>query len=303
LKRLGTPRVNQTREARAELRNTADMSSSKLVNVLVLLATDGKNVIVRDHVSACLHPDKYAVRNIALTELLRSPWEETTKAVIVPSPGGSGPEELALHEVNRLQRYCKNGGKILSMHPQLNNAFGFPFPSIEYVKANSIVVLHCRRHNESDSSFLECSAPLCSITSVPRRDKPLWSRSSQFITTALCTTPAEDTPIICALHEVDESTSCSSGVLSYADLFPDLKQFASDPAVLQSLKETWLMRKKLLCVLLEQLDLHCHSVDTPSHSLSYLLSSSPVSRQCMYVLTVWVDLYMDMCFCSHTMLQ
>lgn len=260
------------------------MSSSKLVNVLVLLATDGKSVIVRDQVSACLHRDRYTVSNVALTELLRSPWEETTKAVIVPSPGGGGPEELASHEVNRLQRYCEERGKILSMHPQLNTAFGFPSPSMEKAEANPVVVLHCRRQNERDKPFLECSVPLCSIPSVPRDDAPLWSKSSQFIPTILCTTPA-GTPIIRALRKAYESSSCSSVVLSYADLFPDLKQFTGDPAVLQRLKETHLTREKVLCMLLEQLDLQCHSEESPRYSLSYLLSSSPVSIESLHVLT------------------
>ena len=280
------------------------MSTSKLVNVLVLLATDGKNVMIRDHVSACLHRDRYTVYNMALAELQRSPWEETTKAVIVPSSSGSGLEELAPNDVIRLQKYCEGGGKILSLHPQLNAAFGFLSPSIVEVEANPVVVLHCRQRKESDNPFLECSAPLCSMLPVPRDDLSLWNKSSRFVTTTLCTATAADTPIICALHKVDESSSCSTVVLSYADLFPDLKNFTRDPAVLQRLKKTCLARQEMLCMLLEQLDLHCHSGDSPSHSLSYLLTSSPVSRQTMHYLcsAMCVESHIDCVFNLHVML-
>ena len=265
------------------------MSSSKLLDVLVLLATDGRSVIARDSVASFLHRDRYTVCNVALTELLRSPWEESAKAVIVPPPSGGGPEELASHEVDRLQRYCERGGKILSMHPQLNTAFGFPSPAIVAAEANPVVVIHCQQQSESasDKPFLESSAPLCSNLSVPTNesDSLLWEGGNQFTTGTLCTTPTTDhrcteEPIIRALskaHKSSSNSSCSCVVLSYVDLCPDPRQFTGDPAVLQRLKETHLTRKKVLRMLLEHLDLQCHSEENPSYSLSYLLSSSPVS--------------------------
>ena len=260
------------------------MSSSKLLDVLVLLATDGRSVIARDSVASFLHRDRYTVCNVALTELLRSPWEESAKAVIVPPPSGGGPEELASHEVDRLQRYCERGGKILSMHPQLNTAFGFPSPSIVAAEANPVVVIHCQQQSERDEPFLESSAPLCSNLSVPTNesDSLLWEGGNQFTTCTLCTTPTTDhrctdEPIIRALSKSSSSSSSSCAVLSYVDLCPDLRQFTSDPAVLQRLKETHGAREKVLRMLLEQLDLQCRSGENPGHSLSYILSSSPVS--------------------------
>lgn len=275
----GTPRIPHpvTQHPSNQCRT---MSSSKLLDVLVLLATDGKSVIVRDSVASFLHRDRYTVCNVALTELRRSPWEESAKVVIVPPPSGGGPEELASQEVNRLQGYSESGGKILSMHPQLNTAFGFPSPSIEAAEANPVVVFHCQQQSESNKPFLESSAPLCSIPSVPTDDSEslLWKGGSQFITSTLCTTPPTDAPIIRALSKADKgSSSSSSVVLSCVDLCPDLRQFTGDPAVLQRLKETHLTREKVLRMLLEQLGLQCRSGENPGHSLSYLLSSSPVS--------------------------
>ena len=252
-------------------------------NLTVLVVTDGTSDGVQI-ITAYLDRNRYTVRAVALTELLRTPWEESAKAVIVPPPSGGGPEELASHEVNRLQKYCERGGKILSMHPQLNTAFGFPSPSTVAAEANPVVVIHCQQQSESasDKPFLESSAPLCSNLSVPTNDSEslLWEGGNQFTTCTLCTTPTTDEPIIRALskaHKSSSNSSCSCVVLSYVDLCPDPRQFTGDPAVLQRLKETHLTRKKVLRMLLEHLDLQCHSEENPSYSLSYLLSSSPVS--------------------------
>ena len=256
------------------------MASLKPLNVLTLCSdlftTSGFNTCGKT-VSSLLHKDRYTVYDITLSEFTESPWRESTQALVIPPPTSGGPGKLSPRAILHVKEFFLKGGKILSMHSQINRAFGFHLDSSTISLSGSDIVSFTI---ETSRKFYENSSDGSTAITCPLvfSEAPL-SQDDPFPCNHCKREPLVSIPP--GVGVIESVQNISSGdtvaILSYVDLCPDPSKL--DFSELAKIKETSEARALLLSSLLSKLSLECEHQFLPPLSLSYLVSSESVSGQ------------------------
>ena len=256
------------------------MASLKPLNVLTLcsdLVTTSAFNTCGKTVSRLLHKDRYTVYDITLSEFTESPWRESTQALVIPSPTSGGPGKLSPKAMVHVKDFFLKGGKILSMHSQINRAFGFHLDSSTISLSGSDIVTFT---DETSREFFENSTDGNTAITCPLVfDEAPLSQDDPFPCDHCKREPLVSIPSGAGVMESvqDISSGDTVAILSYVDLCPDLSKHGFSE--LTKIKETSEARTALLSSLLSKLSLEYQHQFQHLLSLSYLVSSKSVSGQ------------------------
>ena len=257
------------------------MATLKPSNLFVILGDTKKHPGVEnrsrvtEQLMKCLQEDRYTVYDITLSEFIQSRWTESTQVLVIPSPTSGGPGKLSPRAILHVKDFLLEGGKVLSMHSQINRAFGFHLDSSTISLSGSDIVTFTI---ETSREYYENSSDGNTAITCPLVfDEVPLSQDDPFPCNHCKREPLVSIPP--GVGVIESVQNISSGdtvaVLSYVDLCPDPCQY-SDPAVFGRIVNTSDARKALFCSLLNHLNLRLSKNPMMIYSLSYILSSNKV---------------------------
>ena len=114
--------------------STTATATTKPPNILIYQAekdtTDADFVRIKESLESCLTPERYVIYPLGRSEVAQyTPWKENCRLLVVPATEhaqtpSSSKEELPPKVVKEMLSFAKEGGKLLSMHTDLNRWLG-----------------------------------------------------------------------------------------------------------------------------------------------------------------------------------
>ena len=146
-----------------KMQSTATLSTSggKPPNVLVFQpnkdTTSEEFIRVRDSLESCLAPEHYVIYPLGVDDITQySPWKENCRLLVFPSSltrqpchEGSNEPSISSRVIEEVVTYVQRGGKLLSMHSELNKYFGlsplqYSLPPTGSDGEKSVFHVYCR---------------------------------------------------------------------------------------------------------------------------------------------------------------
>ena len=272
---------------------------TKPPNVLVLSAgrgattrgaeTDAGFLSIKEGITACLNEERYVVYPLRLEDVVRAPWRDNCRLLVVPS--GLHLEEGVDDLHGELEAYIQGGGTLFSIHPVINAAFGFRIP--EYLQQSMFVSVAPGADNMLKIDPEEwmvahmCTAGDSDMVGPDTFQKLPQQKSSKVLATMkqvvfknIDETKREDDGVgegretDCIQHLQFEGPS-GQAILSYVDLLATSGPHTNISELL-AIKQDAEKVSALLQTVLRELGMECTKGESSSPTLSYLVCSDQV---------------------------
>ena len=295
--------------------NRGETVQTKPPNVLVLSASDAgpekgsEFSAARECLTACLDSERYVVYPLHLDDVVRTPWKDNCRLLVLPSM--RQPDALALRigfEVSskggvpdgvlkELVTYISGGGTLLSLHSATNAVLGFAMPEdlqqpsfveittqtaspndkLENGTANEWVVAQtCASSEEIATESADLPPlPVKKSSKVLARMRKMEIREEKEGDAQTKEVVGETSDLMDCIQHWQFEEGLGQVILSHVDLLGSAGKGTNVPELI-TLKRDAAKVTNVLKMVLEEVGVECSRGEISSPTLSYLVCSDKV---------------------------